>query len=52
MNTNALVTVGIALGVCYAVTHFVKSPAVKAMALGVAGTIVAKKIPFVQDALA
>jgi NAD(P)H-dependent flavin oxidoreductase YrpB (nitropropane dioxygenase family) len=51
MDTSKLVPLGIALGICYAVQHFVKNQAVKAAAIGVAGVIVAKQIPYVQDAL-
>jgi hypothetical protein len=51
MDTAKIVPLGIALGICYAVAHFVKNPAVKAAAFGVAGVIVAKQIPYVRDAL-
>lgn len=52
LTTSQLTKLGIALGICYGVYKFVPSPAVKAAALGVAGTIVAKQIPYVSDALA
>ena len=52
MDVNKLVPLGIALGICYAVAKFVSNPMVKAGAYGVAGVIVAKQIPYVQNALA
>ena len=51
MDTSKLVPVGIALGICYAVSHFIKNPAVKAAAFGVAGVVVARQIPYLQDEL-
>lgn len=51
MTSSQLTKLGIALGMCYAAYKFVGHPAVKAMALGVAGTIIAKKLPYVGDAL-
>lgn len=52
MDTSKLVPAGIALALCYAVSHFVKNQTVKAAAIGVMGVIVAKQIPYVQDAVA
>jgi hypothetical protein len=52
MDTTKLVPAGIALAICYAVSKFVPNPMVKAGAYGVMGLIVAKQVPFVQDALA
>ena len=52
MNTAALTKSAIALGVALAVAHFVKNPAVKAAAYGVAGVVVAQHLPYVQDAFA
>ena len=43
---------GLALGVAFAVWKFSKSTNVKSAALGVMGTVIAKQIPYVQDALA
>lgn len=51
MDTTKLVPLGIALGICFAVQKFVKNPGVKAAAYGVMGVIVAKNVPYVQDAL-
>lgn len=51
MNTAALTKTAIALGVTYLVYRFVPNSAVKAASLGVAGVIVAKNVPFVQDSL-
>ena len=42
----------IAVGVAYAVYHFSHNTAIKTAALGVMGTVVAKHLPYVQDALA
>ena len=52
MDTTKLVPIGIALAICYAAAHFVKSPIVKAAAYGAMGVIVAKNVPYVKDALA
>ena len=51
MDTSKLVPMGIALGITFAVSHFVKNPMVKAAAYGVMGTIVARQIPYVKTAL-
>nr|WP_315242872.1 hypothetical protein [uncultured Albidiferax sp.] len=50
LSTSQLTKLGIALGICYAAYKFGPQPA-KAAALGVAGVIVAKQVPYVQDAL-
>lgn len=52
MDTSKLVPLGIALGMCYAVAKFAPNPMVKAAAYGTAGVIVAKQIPYLQNALA
>lgn len=52
MDVKALIPAGIAVAVCLAVSKFVPNQMVKAAALGVAGVVVAKQIPFVKDALA
>jgi hypothetical protein len=52
VNQSDLMKLGVALAVTWAVYKFVPSAAAKAAALGVAGTIVAKQIPFVKEALA
>jgi hypothetical protein len=52
MDTSKLVPLGVALGICYAIAKFAPSPMVKAAAYGVAGVIVAKQVPYLQDALA
>jgi len=52
MDTSKLVPLGISLGICYAVAKFVSNPMVKAAAYGVAGVIVAKQVPYLQNALA
>lgn len=52
MDTSKLIPAGIALAICYALSHFVKNPMVKAAAFGAMGVIVAKQVPFVKEALA
>lgn len=52
MNTAILTKSAIALGIVFAIYKFVPNQAVKAAALGVVGTIVARQIPYVQDAIA
>lgn len=51
MTQSQITKVAIALGACFAVYKFAGHPAAKAMALGVAGVIVARQVPYVQDAL-
>ncbi len=51
MDTSKLVPAGIALGILYGITHFVKNDRVKAACFGAMGVIVAKQIPYVKDAL-
>lgn len=52
MNTAQLSKMAIGAGICYAIYKFVENPMVKTAAIGVVGTIVAKQIPFVRDAIA
>lgn len=51
LTTSQLTKIAIALGGCFAVYKFVGHPAAKAMALGVAGVIVGKQVPYISDAL-
>lgn len=51
MTQTEMVRTGIALGALYAVYRFVPHQAVKAMALGAAGVIVARQVPYVKEAL-
>lgn len=51
MDTSKLVPLGIALGICYTVQKFAPQAWIKAAALGAAGVIVAKQVPYVKDAL-
>lgn len=51
LSIEKIKKVGIALAVAYAVFKYGKGEAMKAAALGVAGVVVAKQIPYVQDAL-
>jgi len=52
VNQADLIKLGAALGIVWAVYKFVPSQMAKAAALGVGGVIVAKRIPFVKDAMA
>lgn len=52
MDTSKLVPIGIALGIAYAAAKFSSNAMAKAAAYGVIGVIVAKQVPFVQNALA
>lgn len=44
-----LTKTAIGLGILYAIYHFAPNSMVKAMVLGVGGTLIAKQIPYVQD---
>ena len=48
MNAD-LTKTAIGLGILYGIYHFAPNPTVKAMVLGVAGTVLASNIPYVQD---
>ncbi|MES2482975.1 MAG: hypothetical protein V4609_13330 [Pseudomonadota bacterium] len=52
MDLSKFSGTAIAAGIAFAVYHFSKNTMVKTAALGVLGTVVAKQIPYVQDALA
>lgn len=52
MDTSKLVPAGIALGVLFGISYFIKNPMVRAGAYGAMGVIVAKQIPYVNKALA
>ena len=51
MTSSQITKLGLALGICFAVYKFVPHQAAKAAALGVAGVIVGKQVPYVKDAL-
>lgn len=51
LSTSDLTKLGIALAVCAAVYKLVPNAAAKTVALAVGGTIIAKQLPFVGDAL-
>lgn len=51
MSQSEMVKLAIALGACYAAYKFAPWQAVKAGAVGVMATIIAKKLPYVGDAL-
>lgn len=52
MNQADLMKLAVALAAVWAVYKFVPNAAVKAAALGVGGVIVAKRLPFVREAMA
>ena len=52
MTSAQMTKIAVALAICFAAYRFIPNASAKAAALGVAGTIVAKQIPYVQDALA
>ena len=49
MSQSELTKMAIALGILYAAYKFIPHPAAKAAALGVAGVVIAKKTPILQD---
>lgn len=51
MSQSEIVRTGMALAIAFAAYKFIPNPAAKAAALGVLGIIVAKQIPYVQDAV-
>ena len=52
LTSSEITRLAISLGICYGVYKFVHHTAVQTAALGVAGVIVAKQLPYLQDALA
>ena len=52
MDFSKYVPAAIGLAIAYAAYKYGPNATVKAAALGVAGVIVAKQLPYVQDALA
>lgn len=51
MDATKLMPSAIAIAILYGVSKFVSNPMVKAASYGAIGVIVAKQIPYVQDAL-
>lgn len=51
LTSSQLTKLAVALGACFAAYKFLPHPAAKAMALGVAGVIVGKQLPYVKEAL-
>lgn len=51
LTSSEITKLGLALGLCYAAYKFVSNPTVKTAAVAVGAVIVAKKLPFVGDAL-
>lgn len=49
MNQSELVKAGMALGILFGVYKLVKNDHVRAMALGVAGVVIATKVPVLKD---
>jgi fructose/tagatose bisphosphate aldolase len=49
MSQTELTKLAMALGILYGVYKFVPHPAAKAAALGVAGTVIAKRTPVLKD---
>lgn len=49
MSQSELTRMGLALAILYGVYKFVPHPAAKAAALGVAGVVIAKKLPILRD---
>lgn len=52
LTTAQMTSIGIALAAVYAAFKFAPNAHVKAAALGVGGVILAKQLPYIQDALA
>ena len=51
MTQAELMKLAVALGVCYAAFRFSGSQTVKAAALAVGAVVVAKRLPYIGDAL-
>ena len=51
LTSSQITKLGLGLGICFAAYKF-GPPPVKAMALGVAGVIVGKQVPYLSSALA
>jgi len=51
MSQQELTKLAMALGILYAAYKFIPNQAVKAAALGVAGTVIAKRTPVLKDYL-
>lgn len=52
LTTSEITKMGLAIGLCFAAYKFVDHPAAKTGALAIAAVIVAKRLPYVGDALA
>ena len=52
LTTSEITKMGLAVGLCFAAYKFVGHPAVKTGAIAIAAVIVAKRLPYVGDALA
>lgn len=51
MDTAALTRLALGAGVLYAIWKFAPSPEIKVMALGAAGVIAARRLPYVSPLL-
>jgi hypothetical protein len=49
MNQTEMTKMGTALAILFVVYKFVPHPAAKAAALGVAGVVIARKVPVLKD---
>jgi hypothetical protein len=52
MTQTEMMKLGIAVGICFAAYKFAPQPAIKAAALAVVAVVVAKRVPYLSDALA
>lgn len=51
LTTSEITKIGLAVGLCFAAYKFIGHPAVKTGAVAIAAVIVAKRLPYVGDAL-
>lgn len=51
LTSSQITKLAVALGICYAGYKFSSSAPIKAMALGCAGVIIGKQVPYLGDAL-
>lgn len=52
LTTSEITKMGLAVGLCFAAYKFIGHPAVRTGAVAIAAVIVAKRLPYVGDALA
>lgn len=51
LTSSQLTKIAVALGGCFAAYKFIDKPEARTMALAVAGVIIARQLPYIQDAL-